>query len=443
MKIFQKRFIFFFLLFLINIPFLIAYSQNFVTTLIKFTCDELVYLENINIILSQFFQGHVLGSAYNLYSFGYGSVYWVVSAIFAMPCWLIGSEQGIIITLRLLSLLLSIFSYFLIFLILRKNFGESIFAYLAIILSFLNPIIIDYSNMIHPEMIYVFFTVLALYFLHRDENIFGKYYYLAIIAFALAFSTKSIAGLFGLGFLIYLGFNLKKIKLSLFARSLLVGCISLIIPNIFLFCPMICNRYSRWLAEAANVVANGLPDAAPINILLNIYSFSGRYCNIILFAILVMASIFAVLFLKKRFKYTPVNFYIPLSMIIVYFGFSVFCCYIPYHYGIMLMFFLPFIIFAFFKIFRYSIVVVVLSFALNCQNIYSSIMRFVQPYSFSEIDFSPNATTVNNSRCSALKLAKMHVSAFHKNKISDLVISHDLLDLAFNKSKTNPNKRYW
>lgn len=442
MKIFQKRFVFFFLLFLINIPFLITYSQNFVTTLIKFTCDELVYLENINIILSQFFQGHILGAFYNLYSFGYGSVYWAISALFAMPFWLIGSEQGIIITLRLLSLILSIISYFLIFLILRKDFGESIFTYLAIILSFLNPIIVDYSNMIHPEMIYVFFIILSFYFLHRDENIFGRNYYFAIIAFALAVSTKSIAGFFGLGFLIYIGFNLKKRTFSLFAKSLLVGFISLIIPNIFLFFPLIFSRYFRWIVEASNVVVNGASASMQKSILLNIYSFSGRYCNIILFAILVIACIFTALFLRKRFKYTPVNFYIPLSIVIVYFFFSVFCCYMPYHYGITLMLFLPFIIFAFFKIFRYPIIAVVLVVTLNCQNIYSSIMRFVRPYSFSEIDFSPNATAINDSRCNALKLANLHVSAYHKNKISNLEISPDLLDLAFKRSKVCSNKYY-
>lgn len=443
MKIFQKRFIFFFLLFLINIPFLIAYSQNFVTTLIKFTCDELVYLENINIILTQFFQGHFLGAAYNLYSFGYGSVYWLISAILAIPFWLVGSEQGIIITLRLLSLLLSIFSYFLIFLILRKNFGESIFACLAIILSFLNPIIIDYSNMIHPEMIYVFFIVLSFYFLNKDENAFGKYYYFAIMAFALAISTKSIAGFFALGFLLYLGFNFKKITFSLFTKSLLIGCISLIVPNIFLFCPIIFNRYSRWLVEASSVVVNGLPDSMPKNILLNIYSFSGRYCNVILFSILIFLCIFAVLFIGKKVKQTAVNLYIPLFVIVFYFFFSVFYCYIPYHYGIMLMFFLPFIIFEFFKIFHYPIIAVALAVTLNCQNISSSIMRFVQPYSFSEIDFSPKSITINNSRYNALRLANLHVSAYHKNKASDLAISPDLLDLAFNRNKIYFNKYYW
>ena len=42
----------------IAISFLIYYSQNFVQTLAKFTCDELAFLQNIDIILSQLFQGH-------------------------------------------------------------------------------------------------------------------------------------------------------------------------------------------------------------------------------------------------------------------------------------------------------------------------------------------------------------------------------------------------
>ena len=252
MKFFEKKFVFFICLFLINLPFLIYYSQNFVTTLVKFTTDELVYLENIHIILSQFFQGHILGAAYNLYSFAYGSVYWGITALVATPFWLIGSELGMIIALRLLSLLFSLASYFLVFLMLKNDAGESIFTYLAILLCFLNPLIVDYSNMIHPEMVYVFFLVLALYFLHKDKNVFGKYYYFAITSFAMAISAKFVACFFGLSFLIYLGANFKKISFMLLLRSFCVGLSSMIIPNIFLFFPLIFNRYFMWLSSASH-----------------------------------------------------------------------------------------------------------------------------------------------------------------------------------------------
>ena len=117
-----------------------------------------------------------------------------------------------------------------------------------------------------------------------------------------------------------------------------------------------------------------------------------------------------------------------MALIAFYFLFSVFYCNAPSHYGIALMFFLPFIVFKVFEIFGYSIIAVALIFMLNCQNIYGSIMRFIKPYSFSQIDFDPS-----KSKEEMLRVTKLHAAVYHKRNPANNSINSDALKTAYDK----------
>ena len=152
---------FFLLLFLVNLPFLVYHSEDFFHTLVKFNCDELCFLENIDLILQLIFEGRPIAAGYNLYHFGYGSVYWGISSLCALPSWMFKSEQGMIISLRALSMFFSLGSFFLILQVLKRLFGQCQKHYVIILLCFFSPVVIRYSNMIHPETMYSFFIVLG------------------------------------------------------------------------------------------------------------------------------------------------------------------------------------------------------------------------------------------------------------------------------------------
>jgi hypothetical protein len=256
----------------------------------------------------------------------------------------------------------------------------------------------------------------------------GKYYYFAIVSFALAVGAKIVSLFFGISFLIYLGFNIRKVTWNILLKSFLYGTISFAIPNIFLLNRLIFSRYLRWLFAASDIVTNGLSDSPSKSILLNLYDFSIKYCNVFAFFIVVLLSFFGIWIWRNKLSFYVVSFLIPCSMVVFYFFFCIFYCHSPSHYGILLMFFLPFLVFYFFKIWRYSYLAIIFLFLLNHQNIVQSVLRLAKPYSFSQVDFEPCKT-----KSGMIKISESHVAVYHKKNKNDEKIPDELLRLAYDK----------
>ena len=177
------------------------YADSYTSTVAKITCDEVEFLFNIDLILNQLASGRVLGAAYNLYTFGYGCVYWGMSTLVAAPCWAWGSEQGVVISLRLLSLVSSLGSYWLLFNLLKTYTCSFFLTYLPIMFCFFSPVVITYANIIHPESLFCFFLVLAFYWLHKEKlSLYNYHPSTFIVCCKLAYFFSRDSSLFSLLF---------------------------------------------------------------------------------------------------------------------------------------------------------------------------------------------------------------------------------------------------
>ncbi len=332
-------FLFFMALFIVNLPFLFYYAESYTTTLAKFTCDEVEFLFNIDLILEQIALGKPLSAAYNLYTFGYGSVYWGISALVAAPCWLYNSEYGVVISLRLLSLLCSLGSLFIMFKLLSEHTTNIWFTYFSLLFCFFSPIVITYANMIHPESLFCFFLVLAFYLLHRDNHRFQRYYHGSLFAFALAISTKLIATLFGIVYIIHFIHNRKRISYCIVLKSLLMGLLFFMSLNIFSGFPLIGNRFIGWVTHESKAVMYGLDLKTTIPLLTRFAMFSDNYINSYLCILLIIISVYSI-YKHKNFS-ASFLFFSGNVVALAYVLFCLFYSYMPYHYGIALMYFLP------------------------------------------------------------------------------------------------------
>lgn len=332
-------FSFFTTLLLINLPFLYSYSQTFDITLAKFTCDEHVFLENISLIIDCALKGRPLWAGYNLYSLGYGSVYWGVSALIALPAWLMKSEQGMILSLRFSSLCFSLGAFYFIANMAQHIVRNYLITFTSIALCFFTPIVINYSNMIHPEAMYVFFMAAAFYCISKDNGTFGKYYYSSLAASALAVGTKILALPFGLVFLIYFAHSKRSLaqlkKIIATSAAFWFGCFAVI--NSFLLFPMIRTRYLNWVFAVSNTVRNGHPGSMPNPLINKLFYFSHNYVSLALFVSILVLTSFAITRYKKHFM----TIFSATGLTFFFFCFSVFYAYEPYHYGIALIYFFP------------------------------------------------------------------------------------------------------
>jgi len=308
--------LYFFVLFLVTLPYSLYYSQSFVYTIPKYSVDELEFLKVIHSLLSL--------SYHNLYSFSYGAVYWLISSFSAFPAWLLNSEQGMVVNNILRSL--NVKRYIILILI---------------TFCFFSGVNIKSATQIHPETMYSFFICLSFYFLYEDSNNFEIYYYYSILAFALAFSVKTLAGLYGISYVIYHLYNSKKTSLRVVIKSFLCFAASFGVLNFSLLNFRTLRNYLANIQRMSSVVKHGWLGSAYGH---NFSAFSINYINFYSFIILVLACLVLYFLCRKQENEQRVYFVIALYTITAYFIFCNFYASSAAHYGIALIFFLPFVI---------------------------------------------------------------------------------------------------
>lgn len=436
----KNTYIFTYLIFLtlllINIPFLLYYSDNFTSTLAKFTCDEVEFLFNIDLILEQLSFGKILGAAYNLYTFGYGSVYWGLSALVAAPSWLFGSEQNVVISLRMLSAMCSFGSFFLMSKMIGSYTKNILLQYVPIMLCFFSPVVISYTNSINPEAMMCFFLVLAFYLLHLSNNketssdpsrhcyavpqgersFCNRYYYASLFAFALAISTKLIAAPFGIVYLAHFFYHRYQITIWTPIKSLSIGFLFFAGLNCFLVFPLILQRFIGWVTHESMVVMSGEASKEILSLATRITLFSAEYINSGL-----LMTLLGLFFYGAYVRRNNINFLFVASGLIVV-TYSLFCLLYsnqPYHYGLPLMYFLPIIMFTVLTMTKgdYSkkLLVVAIFIILNRNPIITA----------TQLLLHPAGTKQSQELYDELK----HVEKFlenYPNKVTSLGISHPL-----------------
>ncbi|MDP3014019.1 MAG: hypothetical protein Q8M92_07250, partial [Candidatus Subteraquimicrobiales bacterium] len=283
-----------------------------------------------------------------------GSIWWAMMALIALPFKLIGSEQGIIISVRILLLLLpTLGTFYLSYKILRdfvKNRFSMALLYIILAFSFYTAVNITSVFFTFPEPMYGFFLMLSFYFLYKADNQFNRYFYYSIMAYGVSVSIKMVGLLYGVVYVVYFIKNWRKLNVPLVIKTASIWVITLLSLNLILLHPEIWRFFSSNLKDTAFVGRHGFTqymwfkDFPP-----SISFFTKDYINIYAFILILVGFIAgsAYVYLKKginREKY--VYFLLAFAVVITYFLYSTFYMFMPHHYGLVLIYFLPFVVFS-------------------------------------------------------------------------------------------------
>ncbi len=275
---------------------------------------------------------------------GYGPPYWIIAIIITYPFYLLSNEAGVIISLRLCSLVCAIGSFILVLAILKTITIDNILPIIIITWCFFMPVNITYSTIIHPDTIYAFFLVLSLYLLVKDDNKISNLVNYSVVSFVIALSIKVQALIFSLVYIMYLLFNYQKLDRGSMFRLIGIGFSSLIILNLpLILIPSMLQSYMSFLSFMRTIVKEGWfrTDTPGISFAM----FSINYVNIYSFLIIMTGSL---VFLWRDFDKKRKNntYLISLFLIIMtYFLFqTIYIRTSHIHYSLIVIYLLPILI---------------------------------------------------------------------------------------------------
>ena len=101
------------------------------------------------------------------------------------------------VVLKLLSVALTVGSVFVFTVLVRERYGSPVWFWLGLAFA-ASPVVVDYSHWMLSEAPYLFFTLLALLFLHREraEERIGRYFWLALLAIVATYYVRGIGVVF-------------------------------------------------------------------------------------------------------------------------------------------------------------------------------------------------------------------------------------------------------
>lgn len=341
--------IFFLLLFLVCLPYLLTYSRYIAYLALK-SQDEYATL---SLIISKFYNTELIAEIFSgniqylsfFHLFGYGTMFWMIYIVCTLPFYLIGSEMGMVLTIRLLSLLPSLGVFYIVKQILKDYTKDSAYIYAGIAFCFLQPVMFRTSVVVHPEALYSFFMALSLYFLYKDDGRFGRQLYYSVILFAVCVSIKILGGVFGLSYLIYFYMHRDIIRPSYIIKPMLVGFASLVIFNIQLLYPPVYTHYMNNMKAVAGITKSGLSYSLNVkSISDSVVFFSTHYTEIYVFAFILLYFLLLIFLNRKKTEPMRYVFVIAFVMITFYFVFAVFYAIAPRRYAIIAIYLLPILI---------------------------------------------------------------------------------------------------
>ncbi|MDP3014325.1 MAG: hypothetical protein Q8M92_08800, partial [Candidatus Subteraquimicrobiales bacterium] len=190
-----------------------------------------------------------------------GSIWWAFVALVALPFKLIGSEQGMIISVRVMALLLpTLGTFYLSYRILRdfaKGWLLMSLLYTCLAFSFYTIVNIKSVSLTFPEPVYGFFLMLSFYFLYKADNQFNRYFYYSIMAYGASVSVKMLGLLYGIVYVIYLIKNWRKLNIPLVIKTIALWTVTLLFLNLILLHPEVRKFFLDNLKEAAFIGKSG------------------------------------------------------------------------------------------------------------------------------------------------------------------------------------------
>jgi len=333
----EKKYLLYFLfLFLFELPYIAYYSKSFSYTICRGGADELVFLRVISRILTSH-------SYSDLYAFAYGSTYWLISSALVFPFWLAQNEQGMIITLRVLSLLSSLGSFLIILKILTNLDIKKYIILIIVTFCFFIPINIRFATLIYPQTIYNFFICLSFYFLHKDASSLKKYYYYSIFVFTIAVSIKTLSAPYAIVYLVYYFYNYDKVNSKILGKSALLFSGTFIALNpAFLLSHKTLIKYLKDVSIQSEIARHGWLNNSYG---LNFTRLPSSYINFYSFIILMLTSLWFLHLTRREQKNDQIVYFVSsLFVIMFYFLFCNLYAASPGHYGMTLIFFVPFVI---------------------------------------------------------------------------------------------------
>lgn len=330
------------------LPYIWIYSEEIAFTAIR-AADELAFMRVVEQLLApsldiEYFK--------HFNDFGYGAFWWAIIAMTAAPFKLLGSEQGMVVSIRLLSLISSLagfyFAYAAIREIVKRRFDLFVGIVVLIIVCFFTQLVFINSTYIHPETMYCAFLTLAFYQLARAQGQINRNFYWSIVWFVAAISIKLLAALFGVAYLVFWGLGPRNIDWKTVLKAALIALAIALLLNPWVLHPdLLRDALDRIYMQSA-VTRTGWPELHFTWTLENsIKYFSVWYVNFS--ALLIMLSLALVTsgFLWGRraqgaeCEQRGRLFFMSLAIIVAYAAFCLLYTWQPVHYGITILYFLP------------------------------------------------------------------------------------------------------
>lgn len=151
----------------------------------------------------------------------YGYPFYFLSAIAILPVKLIlgsgwtSNTPVIVMVLRQAISVLPMMLAALLLVWMQTHFRSRLRAILLFLLMLTLPAVVINNLWWHPDSLLVFFSVLTIFFLARDDFRFGRNFYFSAVAVGLAFGVKILGVLFVLTYAVYIVYGLVQCRVNL------------------------------------------------------------------------------------------------------------------------------------------------------------------------------------------------------------------------------------
>lgn len=332
----------------VSLPYIWSYSEEIAFSAIR-SNDELAMMRVVEQLLSPSLSYEYFK---HFNTFSYGAVWWAVLAITAAPFKLLGSEQGMVISVRLLSPIFSLVGFYFAYAAVREFVTRRIDLLVGLVLliigCFFTQIVFINSTHIHPEVMYCAFLMMSFQQLARAQGQINRNFYWSLLWLAIAISIKLLAALFGVAYLVYWWLGPRNIGRKAVLKAALVVLIPAIILNPWVLFPGLAKKVLAHMSMQSAVTREGWPELHHTWTIANsINYFSAWYMNFIALLIVLSLALVTTGFLWGRWSEGAKHgqstrlFFMSLASFVAYALFCLFYAWQPMHYGIVILYLLP------------------------------------------------------------------------------------------------------
>lgn len=331
------------------LPYVWHYSEEVAFAAVRAE-DELAFMRVVEQLLSP---GLNVEYFKHFNDFGYGSFWWAVITITAAPFKLLGSEQGMVVSIRLVSLVSSLAGFYLAYATVRevamRRLDLLVGVIALIIACFFTQLVFINSTYIHPETMYCAFLMLAFQQLAKAQGQINRNFYWSLVWLVVAISIKSLAVLFGVVYLVFWWLEPRNIGW----RAVVKKAAFIVLATALALNPWVLHPDLLWNAlghiySQSMVTRTGWPELHFTWTLANsVKYFSDWYVNFsVLLIVLSLALVTGSFLWGRRGQWAEYGqssrlFFMSAASIVAYAAFCLFYTWQPIHYGIAILYLLP------------------------------------------------------------------------------------------------------